>query len=134
MNNLWLHAGTANDQLRVHFSVPLFLKQEQAGIKLHSGRTRLWNKAGIDPRDIDDSGPVWCKDGVKILGTPVGSDSFVEMATDERIIKEAFSLGFRTFNAFGNFFSNAPGEDATISSAQFLPASLPSTQTTIIKE
>ena len=64
--------------------------QEQAGIRLHSGKTRVWNKAGIHPRDIDDLGPeVWCKEGVKILGTPVGSDSYMEVATDERINEEA---------------------------------------------
>ena len=64
--------------------------QEQAGIRLHSGKTRVWNKAGIHPRDVDDLGPdVWCKDGVKILGTLVGSDSYVEVATDERINEEA---------------------------------------------
>ena len=50
----------------------------------------VWNKVGIHPRDIDDSGPdVWCKDGVKILGTPVGLDGHVEEATDERINEEA---------------------------------------------
>ena len=64
--------------------------QEQAGIRLHSGKTRVWNKAGSHPLDIDDLGPeVWCKDGVRILGTPVGSDSYVEVATDERINEEA---------------------------------------------
>ena len=48
--------------------------QEQAGIKVHSGKTRVWNKAGIHP--CDDLGPdVWCKDGVKILGTPVGLEA-----------------------------------------------------------
>ena len=30
--------------------------QEQAGIRLHSGKTRVWNKAGIHPLDIDDLG------------------------------------------------------------------------------
>ena len=64
--------------------------QEQAGIRLHSGKTRVWNKAGIHPLDIDDLGPeVWCKDGVRILGTPVGSDSCVEVATEERINEES---------------------------------------------
>ena len=64
--------------------------QEQAGIRLHSGKTRVWNKAGVHPHHIDDLGPdVWCKDGVRILGTPVGSDSYVETATEERINEEA---------------------------------------------
>ena len=105
--------------------------QEQAGIRLHSGKTRVWNKAGIHPRDIDDLGPdVWCKDGVKILGTPVGSDSYVEVATDERINEEA-----RLWAALAWVPDlQCACQDATISSAQFLPTSPPSTQTTMTRE
>ena len=36
--------------------------QEKVSIRLHSGKTRVWNKTGVHPPDIDESGPeVWCK-------------------------------------------------------------------------
>ena len=48
------------------------------GIQLHAGKTRTWNRAGTRPTDLEDLGPdVWNPEGIKILGTPVGSDQFV---------------------------------------------------------
>ena len=56
-------------------SVKLF---DGAGIRLHGGKTRVWNKAGICPPNMGDLGPeVWNAEGIKILGTPVGSTPFV---------------------------------------------------------
>ena len=60
-----------------------------AGIRLHEGKTRVWNKAGECPEEIAELGPeVWSPEGVKILGTPVGSGEFVARVVAERLAKE----------------------------------------------
>ena len=54
------------------------------------GKPECGTKAGVQPPDLEELGPeVWSKEGVMILGTPVGSDRFVEVATEERISEEA---------------------------------------------
>ena len=56
----------------------------QAGIQLHASKTRTWNKSGTRPPDVDDLGPdVWQGEGIKVLGTPVGSDVFVQSHTKQ---------------------------------------------------
>ena len=51
---------------------------EGAGIQLHEGKTRTWNRGGLCPEEMQELGPeVWSPCGVKILGTPVGSPEFV---------------------------------------------------------
>ena len=61
----------------------------RAGIQLHAGKTRTWNKAGICPPRMEDLGPdVWNPEGIKILGTPVGSDVFVEEFSRVRVQEE----------------------------------------------
>ena len=76
--------------------------EEQAGIKLHGG--------------------------VMILGTPEGSDRFVEVATEERISEEARLWEALAWvpDALGKFFSNVQDQDATTSCAQCLRVSPPS--------
>ena len=60
-----------------------------AGIRLHTGKTRVWNKAGICPPNVGDLGPeVWNAEGIKILGTPVGSDALVQVASEDRLEEE----------------------------------------------
>ena len=40
----------------------------QAGIQVHAGKTRTWNKSGTRPPDVDDLGPdVWRGEGIKVL-------------------------------------------------------------------
>ena len=64
--------------------------QEQAGNKLHGGKTRVWNKAGVHPPNMQELGPEnSSKDGLMFLCTPVGSDRCVEVATEERLTEEA---------------------------------------------
>ena len=47
---------------------------EGAGVELHAGKTRVWNRAGDCPPDM---GPdVWNAAGIKTLGTPVGTADF----------------------------------------------------------
>ena len=65
-----------------------------AGIRIHVGKTKVWNKAGVRPqicdvlermaRDNDPSARVWrgsgvpsAEQGVKILGAPLGHQDYV---------------------------------------------------------
>ena len=55
------------------------------GIQLHAGKTRTWNRAGTRPADLEDLGP---EEGIKILGTPIGSDQFVADVAQARLEEE----------------------------------------------
>ena len=58
--------------------------ERACNIKLHEGKTRMWNTAGVKPEDIDPLGPdVWSPGGIKVLGTPVGGVEFVSGARGE---------------------------------------------------
>ena len=60
-----------------------------AGIQLHNGKTRCWNGSGLYPQDMEELGPeVWSPRGVKVPGTPVGSDEFVKEVSDARLEEE----------------------------------------------
>ena len=60
-----------------------------AGIELHAGKTRVWNKAGECPPDVVELGDeVWNATGIKILGTPVGTQEFAQVACAARLEEE----------------------------------------------
>ena len=67
----------------------------------------------MHPVDIEDSGPaVWNEEGVKISGTPVGSDRFIEVVTEERPGEEGRlweALPCRISNVRGKYCSSAQG-------------------------
>ena len=70
------------DSLAYHLS-------EVAGIRLHEGKTRVWNRAGEVPPHVAELGPrVWSPEGVKVLGTPMGSPAFVKSLLGERLEEE----------------------------------------------
>ena len=61
----------------------------RAGIHLHAGKTRVWNQEGVCPPGVEELGPeVWSPRGLKILGTPLGSDAFVQEMCEERLQSE----------------------------------------------
>ena len=61
----------------------------QAGIRLHSGNTRVWNRASVCPEGMAELGPeVWNPEGVKVLGTLVGSRAFVDEVINRRLREE----------------------------------------------
>ena len=61
-----------------------------AGIRLNIGKTRTWSRGGTRPPDLDDLGEdAWDPEGIKILGTPIGSDDFVQRVLDRRLEDEA---------------------------------------------
>ena len=56
-----------------------------AGIQMHIGQTRLCNKSGISPPNVEGLGQqVWSCEGIKVLGTPVGTDEFMSDVVIER--------------------------------------------------
>ena len=60
-----------------------------AGIRLHQGKTRVWNRGGVQPADVALSGPdVWEPQGVMVLGTPIGSPQFTADRLQTRIEEE----------------------------------------------
>ena len=74
--------------------VPLFkLLSESleriAGIRLHQGKTRVWNRRGTPPEDVAELGrDAWQPDGLKVLGTPVGTGGFTTERLRERVAEE----------------------------------------------
>ena len=55
-------------------------------IRLHIGKTQVWNRAGVCPEGMAELGPeVWNPEGVKVLGTPVG---FVEEVVTKSLEEE----------------------------------------------
>ena len=72
---------------------------QRAGIHLHEGITRVWNNAGVCPEGTQEFGlevwkhegnqdSVWNDEGVKILGTPVGSSEYVSRLVSQRLEEE----------------------------------------------
>ena len=65
-----------------------------AGIQLHTGKTRVWNRAGTCSPGVEDLGQdVWSPDGIKFLGTPIGSPEFVHSFIERRLEDEGRLLG-----------------------------------------
>ena len=61
----------------------------RAGIRLHTGKTRTWNRAGVVPEGMPELGEdVWNPLGIVVLGTPVGTDEFHQAATQERLAEQ----------------------------------------------
>ena len=67
-----------------------------ARIRIHLGKTKIWNRAGVQPANcahmVDSDGiPAWRGDpnlathlqGIKILGTPIGHANFIDASMNE---------------------------------------------------
>ena len=60
-----------------------------AGIQLHEGKTRVWNRSQTQPDNINDLGPeVWQPRGITVLGTPMGCVEYVSEKMTRRIETE----------------------------------------------
>ncbi len=69
--------------------------QRVAGIELHNGKTKVWNRAGREPPRLEGLGGeegAWCPNGLILLGTPVGCDEFVKQQARERFNEELVLL------------------------------------------
>ena len=85
-----VYAVAAPDRIRPIYDQLGAKLFERAGIRLHTGKTHTWNRAGQRPPDMEDFGPeVWSQEGVKILGTPLGCDAFIATSTTARLEEEA---------------------------------------------
>ena len=60
-----------------------------AGIQLHRGKTKVWNKGRVPPPHVDQLGPEASQpEGIKVLGTPIGSAAFTREWMMTRIADE----------------------------------------------
>ena len=60
-----------------------------AGIRLHQGKTRVGNSAGVVPDNIAEVGQeAFQPDGITVLGTPIGSAQYIASKMEERIARE----------------------------------------------
>ena len=74
------------DRTEAIFQVLARELHSKAGIQLHLGKTRVWNKDGVLPAGVATLGAeVWSPDGIVVLGTPIGSNAFCQAKADERI-------------------------------------------------
>ena len=65
-----------------------------AGVQVNLGKTKMWNKAGVQPPGAEAIGPdVWvggphvapAQRGIVVLGSPLGSQEFIRGHTDETL-------------------------------------------------
>ena len=82
-----VHLVCEPERVRLQYDSLAEALSTMAGIRLHQGK-HVWNAIGQCPEDIADLGPeVWCMDGIKVLGTPLGSTEFVSSIMEERVRK-----------------------------------------------
>ena len=84
-----VYAIAEPDRIRPIYDALVANLRETAAIELHAGKTRTWNRGGVKPPNMDDLGAdVWSPAGVKVLGTPIGTDEFVASQVAERLEDE----------------------------------------------
>ena len=84
-----IYAIAEPDRIRPIYDALVANLRETAAIELHAGKTRTWNRGGVKPPNMDDLGAdVWSPAGVKVLGTPIGTDEFVASQVAERLEDE----------------------------------------------
>ena len=79
------------DRVRTIYDMLREALGRRAGIELHSGKTKVWNRGGHVPPGIGDLGGeegAWSPHGVILLGVPVGTPEFVQRHADERLADE----------------------------------------------
>ena len=104
-----------------------------AGIEIHLGKTKMWNAAGEEPPNTSELqpaadakvDPMWTgnwalppeRQGLVVLGTPVGRDEYVrhllrnKRLEHDRLLERVLSSQCLTFNQHGCccFCVHAPG-------------------------
>ena len=84
-----VYAVAEPDRIRPIYDMLAAALDDHASIQRHTGKTRVWNRSGTCPPDLADLGEdVWNPAGIKVLGTPVGSDEFVQSHVVERLAEE----------------------------------------------
>ena len=60
-----------------------------SGIRLHDGKTRVWNASGTVPDNVEELGPaVWQPRGITVLGTPIGSPEYTAERVERKLADE----------------------------------------------
>ena len=68
--------------------------QSRAGIQLHRGKTRMWNRAAEIPEGMVELGPeVWSSEGLKVLGSPAGIPEYIQEAGLWKLTSAQDSMG-----------------------------------------
>ena len=92
-----LYVKTTRDRAKAAFDAVTEAVEDHAGVKTNLGKLRAWSRAGGPPPPGFDAAPylgAWTADrpaaenGLRILGTPVGSPEFVEAHAHERLEEE----------------------------------------------
>ena len=91
-----LYIVTTRERARAAFEVVSETVERVAGVRTHLGKLRAWSSGGGSaPPGIEALGKdVWTADkvasenGLKILGTPLGKQAFVDKLAHERIAAE----------------------------------------------
>jgi hypothetical protein len=90
-----VYAICAPERARPIFDALALQLQEQCGISINLGKTRVWNAGGLRPAGFESMGtaeqPVWTGDlalpverrGLMVLGTPLGHDTYVARRLQE---------------------------------------------------
>ena len=84
-----VYAVAEPTRIRIIYDKLAIARENVVGIQLNEDKTRVWNRAGGCAEDMEVLGAdVWSPDGVKLLGTPVGTDAFVAKHVEERLAEE----------------------------------------------
>ena len=77
------------DRVTTLFTLLRDVLERRAGVQLHQGKTKVWNKSGRPPEDVRTLGrDAWQPAGIRVLGTPIGTAQFVTEAMEARIAEE----------------------------------------------
>ena len=92
--------ATTREHARKAFDTVATAVETHAGVKVHLGKTQCWAKGGGDPPrgiaalNVPSEEPVWKgnlprhKRGMTVLGTPLGSEAFVQEKGKKRLQEE----------------------------------------------
>ena len=91
-----LYIVTTRERARAAFDIVTGEVEAGAGVRSHLGKLRMWSKGGgTRPAGFEDfEGVVWTGDapsedrGIKVLGTPLGSEAYVAKFVRERMSDE----------------------------------------------
>ena len=84
-----VYAVAEQERIRELYDMLAVALGDGANIQLHTGKTRVWNRAGVEPPGVRELGSdVWSPQGVVVLGSPVGTNAFVADWATKRLEDE----------------------------------------------
>ena len=111
-----VYAVCAPNRTREVFALLTHHLWRVAGIRLHTRKTRVWNRSAVSPPNVEDLGEqVSNPEGIKVLGTPVGTDQYLSDVVAERVQEETRQLsGCPICRLLGRFSFSVQARGATI--------------------